>query len=51
MLHQSITSQSIKKDDLRQQKDSFETATYDVTIVATMVEEATNDACAPSIIT
>ncbi|KAL6323807.1 hypothetical protein AAG906_003428 [Vitis piasezkii] len=49
MFHQSNASQDAKKDDLRHEKSSFDTATYVVAATTTMAEETTNDAVAPSI--
>ena len=49
MLHQSNALQDAKKDDLRHEKSSSDTATYVVAATAVMVEETINDPVAPSI--
>ncbi|XP_059598017.1 uncharacterized protein LOC132254942 [Vitis vinifera] len=49
MLHQSNASQDAKKDDLRHEKSSFDTAAYVAAATVAMAEETTNDAVAPSI--
>ncbi|XP_034676988.1 uncharacterized protein LOC117907533 [Vitis riparia] len=49
MLHQSNASQDAKKDDLRHEKSSSDTAAYVAAATAAMAEETTNDAVAPSI--
>ena len=50
MLHQSNASQDAKKDDLRHEKSSFDTATYVVVATTAIAEETTSDAVAPSIV-
>ncbi|XP_059593061.1 uncharacterized protein LOC132253833 [Vitis vinifera] len=49
MLHQSNASQDAKKDDLRHEKSSSDTAAYVAAATAAMAEETTNDAVTPSI--
>ncbi|KAL6348827.1 hypothetical protein AAG906_033483 [Vitis piasezkii] len=49
MLHQSNVSQDAKKNDLRHEKSSSDTAAYVVVATAAMVEETTNDVVSPSI--
>ncbi|XP_034689205.1 uncharacterized protein LOC117917086 [Vitis riparia] len=49
MLHQSNASQDAKKDDLRHEKNSSDTAAYVAAATSAMAEETTNDAIAPSI--
>ena len=49
MLHQSNASQDAKKDDLRHEKNSSDTATYVVAATIAMAEETKNDIVAPSI--
>ncbi|RVW57840.1 hypothetical protein CK203_114817 [Vitis vinifera] len=44
MLHQSNASQDAKKDDLRHEKSSSDTAAYVAAATAAMAEETTNDA-------
>ena len=46
MLHQSNASQDAKKDDLRHEKSSYDTATY---VAAAMTKETTNYAVVPLI--